>query len=122
MHGHAFRVGGSQPEAELGLAVRVDRLGEFVVFELREVLVCKHQPQSVPAGLGERARHALREMTEAVALIHETEEWWPSAVRERCSQARSANLPISARPSVGKHANVYHRLSGSMNGSTQECR
>ncbi len=29
MHGHAFRVGGAEPEAQLGLAVRVDRLGEL---------------------------------------------------------------------------------------------
>lgn len=86
--GHAFRVRGAEPEAELGLAVRVHGLGELAVFELREVLVREHHPHPVAARLRERCRHALRHVAEAVALVHQTQERRAFGERDRSEALR----------------------------------
>jgi hypothetical protein len=86
--GHPFRVRGAETEAELGLTVRVHGLRELAVFELREVLVREHHPDAIAARLRQRCCHALRHVAEAVALIHETQEWRPVGECERAETLR----------------------------------
>src|ERR1700683_1608967 len=111
MNGHAFRVGGAEPEAELGLAVRVDGFRELVVFELREVLMRERQPEAVAACLGERLLHPLRQMTEAMTLIHDTQERRPLSERERPETLRG--LPRTMQ---------QHRPDQSRRGLTKSLR
>ncbi len=48
----------------------------------------EHQPETVAACLRERGRHPLRQMTEAVALVHQAQERRAVAVRERAESLR----------------------------------
>lgn len=80
VRGHPVGVVWRQREAELGLTVRVDRLGQVGVAELGEVLVSEHEAEPVAARLGERLGESLWQPAEAVCFIDQADRRRPRRV------------------------------------------